>query len=192
MRLLYCSTLLALSSAALLLPSAFAETADLAALQQDAKQRISHFSGELKTALREAIQQGGLINGVQVCQEQAPIIAQKWSTDGWSIGRTSLKVRNSENAASEWQQAELERYAEQLKNGAEPSSLSYAKIINADNGGQSRYMQPIIMDSLCLACHGSNIDSQLQQAITQHYPTDLATGFSLGELRGAFVLEKQL
>lgn len=192
MRVLFCSTVLALSSAVSLLPSAFAETADLAALQQDAKQRISSFSSELKTALREAIQQGGLINGVRVCQEQAPVIAQQWSVDGWNIGRTSLKVRNSENTATEWQHAELERYVEQLKNGVAPATLSYAKIVTDDNGSRFRYMQPIMMDSLCLACHGSNIDSQLQQTITQHYPTDLATGFSLGELRGAFVLEKQL
>jgi len=63
---------------------------------------------------------------VQVCQQQAPLIAQKWSTDGWQIGRTSLKVRTSYNNADDWEQQILRDYADKLASGSAPAQLATA------------------------------------------------------------------
>lgn len=161
-------------------------------LQLQAQARIKGFSGELKAALKAAIGSGGLANGVQVCQQQAPLIAQKWSTDGWQIGRTSLKVRNSENSADDWEKQILQDYADKLAGGSAPAQLNYADVVSSANGDVFRYMQPIMLDTLCVACHGSQLAEPVKQQIQQHYPNDLATGYNPGELRGAFTLQKQL
>ncbi|GAB2909511.1 Tll0287-like domain-containing protein [Rheinheimera gaetbuli] len=188
MRYLIYPLLLSLSNLAL----ADNSPAELSKLQTDAQQRIKSFSAELKAALKAAISNGGLPNGVQVCKEQAPLIAEKWSTDGWQIGRTSLKVRNSANSADSWEQNVLQGYAAKLANGSMPAQLKHAEIVGSGSTQVFRYMQPIMLDSMCVACHGSAVAAQVQQKIQQHYPDDLATGFNPGELRGAFTLQKQL
>lgn len=188
MRCLISPLLLSLSSLAL----AENTPASLDDLQNEAQLRIKGFSGELKAALKAAIENGGLPNGVQVCQQQAPLIAEKWSTEGWQIGRTSLKVRNSGNSADNWEQKILQEYAVKLANGIPPAQLNHAEIVKNGDSQVFRYMQPIMLDTLCVACHGSQLAETVKQQVQQYYPNDMATGFTPGELRGAFTLQKQL
>lgn len=188
MRHLIYPLLLSLSGLAL----ADADTATVNALTSEAQQRIKGFSAELKAALQAAIADGGLANGVQVCKEQAPLIAETWSSDGWQIGRTSLKVRNSGNSADNWEQQILQDYAVKLANGIPPAQLNHAEIVQNGDSELFRYMQPIMLDTLCVACHGSQLAEPVKQQVQQYYPNDMATGFTPGELRGAFTLQKQL
>jgi hypothetical protein len=39
---------------------------------------------------------------------------------------------------------------------------------------------------MCTACHGKDIDSGVGEILSALYPADRATGFEVGELRGAF------
>ncbi|WP_019677413.1 Tll0287-like domain-containing protein [Arsukibacterium perlucidum] len=169
-----------------------ADSPNLSELQADAQQRIKGFSGDLKSALQAAISSGGLPDGVKVCKDQAPRIAEKWSGDGWQIGRTSLKVRNSSNQADAWEQQLLLDYMAKLTSGTKPAQLKRAEIVSNGDTEVFRYMQPIMLDTMCVACHGSQLAKPVQQQIQQHYPADLATGYSPGELRGAFTVKKQL
>jgi hypothetical protein len=41
-------------------------------------------------------------------------------------------------------------------------------------------------------CHGSNIASPIAAKINKLYPNDKATGFKLGDLRGAFSITETL
>ena len=43
---------------------------------------------------------------------------------------------------------------------------------------------------MCLTCHGTDIKADVRAELTRYYPADKATGFRLGELRGAFSLVK--
>jgi hypothetical protein len=47
-------------------------------------------------------------------------------------------------------------------------------------------MRAIPTDALCLTCHGKTLAPDLAAAIARNYPGDQATGFELGQLRGAF------
>ena len=49
-------------------------------------------------------------------------------------------------------------------------------------------MMAIEQGQVCMACHGANVAPSVKQSILKHYPSDQATGFELGELRGAFTL----
>ncbi|MBZ0308444.1 MAG: DUF3365 domain-containing protein, partial [Anaerolineae bacterium] len=45
---------------------------------------------------------------------------------------------------------------------------------------------------LCLTCHGTEIDPDIQKQIREIYTDDKATGFSTGMIRGAFTLQKDI
>ena len=150
--------------------------------------RVKQFSTELKTELISAIQSGGFEAGIDVCYSKAPKIAERLSTEGWSVARTSLKTRNQENKPDEWETDTLKQFDARFKQGEEAANL----VTISSDKKHFRLMKAIPMDQVCLACHGSSIDSSLQQKIQQYYPNDNATGFTLEDIRGAFTLQKDL
>lgn len=153
----------------------------------EAKKRIQIFSKTLKSKLKAAISEGGLSKGISVCKTAAPKIAADLSTQGWRVSRTSLKTRNRLNTPDDWERETLE-YLERIKaEGANFNALN--KMIVTKN--RFRYMQAIPTGGLCLSCHGENVSDEVNKALAEHYPNDHATGFKLGDIRGAFSLEKQ-
>jgi hypothetical protein len=54
-----------------------------------------------------------------------------------------------------------------------------------------RSMQAQSTGALCLTCHGANLAVPAQEALLQYYPDDLATGYQLGQVRGAISLSKR-
>lgn len=51
---------------------------------------------------------------------------------------------------------------------------------------------PVNSITVCLTCHGATgtQSAELRTALQREYPHDAATGYALGELRGAFSLRK--
>lgn len=158
--------------------------AQKAQLDMQAKKITNAFATELKATLMTAVAKGGLSAGVEVCQEQAPEIAKKYSSHGWQISRTSLKTRNSQNTPNIDEIAILQDFAKRLASGEPAKTVSYSNL--NPKSGEYQFMKAIPTGQLCLACHGENISNGLQGKIKTHYPKDTATGFKLGELRGAF------
>lgn len=158
-------------------------------LEAQAKQRIKLFSTKLKAALVGAIQEDGFKHAVSVCKDRAPAIAKELSNDGWTISRTSMKVRNAENTANDWEQMMLEKFDQRYKAGELASNLHMSNAnVSALENEAFKYMQAIPTDELCLACHGKSVDPSLLQHIQTNYPSDKATGFTLKDIRGAFVV----
>ncbi|MEP4891981.1 MAG: DUF3365 domain-containing protein [Aliiglaciecola sp.] len=151
-------------------------------MQNIAKQKMQQFGKQLKSELLNAIGTGGFESAVEVCQQQAPKIAAELSTNGWTLSRTSLKTRNPDNQPNEWQKEVLVNFEQQLKQGKAMDKLVFSDIKN----GQFRMMKAIPTGQLCVACHGTNISSDLREKINQHYPQDTAINFSLNDIRGAF------
>ena len=122
--------------------------------------------------------------------EAAPI-AQALSQNGWEVGRTALKVRNPNNAADQWEREQLAWFS-QLLTKAKQDNLAPKRPIETyqydSESGEFRYMMAIEQGQVCMACHGANVAPSVKQSILKHYPNDQATGFELGELRGAFTL----
>ena len=50
--------------------------------------------------------------------------------------------------------------------------------------------QPV--QPVCLTCHGKRLAGDVRTAIAEHYPDDRATGYALGDVRGAIYLRKAL
>ena len=176
----------------LLLPSP-APGYDVKALEAEAYEVIQAFTQELKAELRAGLKAGGPVKAIEVCREKAPQIARSVSAKtGWTIGRTSLKLRNPNNAPDAWEQGVLENFQLQAREGAKPGSLMFSDVIQEKGKTVFRLMKGIKTGGLCLKCHGSQLSPKLKERLVDLYPYDRATGFKAGDLRGAFTLEKQL
>lgn len=156
--------------------------------QEDAAKQIPAFAAQLLGTVRQAIADGGPGAAVQACHALAPQIASEHSRQAWQIGRTSLKVRNPDNAPDAWERRVLHDFAAAAASGTPVAQLRHAEEVD----GQYRYMQAIAVGEPCLACHGATIRTEVENAIDQYYPHDQARGYQLGELRGAFTLSRPI
>jgi hypothetical protein len=147
----------------------------------------SSLQQQLGARLKAAMQSGGPVNAIEVCQVEAPRIAAKLSAGGGPsrVWRTALKVRNPLNSPDAEALRVLQEFAQALAEG-EPAPMSEF-IVHTD--GSARYMQSIVTQEICLACHGTALPENVQAALAERYPDDQATGFSAGDLRGAFVVD---
>jgi len=158
----------------------------------DSRATIKEFATSLQGELKAAMQEGGPTQGIGVCSEAAPRIAADASDSyGGEVGRTSLKVRNPDNAPDDWEREVLQRFERLAERGANPKKLDHFEVHRTEDGGREfRYMKAIPTGEVCLTCHGTNIPASVQETIDEHYPEDEARGFEKGDIRGAFTLTR--
>lgn len=151
------------------------------------------YAAKLKGTLMGAIQAGGPEAAIAVCKVKAPAIAkEKAASTGWSIGRTALKLRNPANSPDAWERYVLLRFQDQISDGTEVKNLEHYETTTKNGERVFRYMRAIPTQAPCLICHGSNLSQNVKAKIEELYPEDRATGFSQGELRGAFTIVQPL
>ena len=168
-------------------PAVVAESADNQLLAAASGVLIKKFGKQLKSELMSAMNEGGPVNAISVCQVKAPEIARASGDDYWSIKRVTDRNRNPENLASESETAILARFADTTGNAPE---FSFEWVEGADEITY-RYYKPIFLAPLCVKCHGATdkIDPRVKDALNDKYPDDRATGYTPGDLRGMFVVE---
>lgn len=161
-----------------------------AELKLEAVRIVNKFAGILKPLLKGAIQSGGLSSAINICSNEASRIAKQLSQEtGWTIKRVSLKPRNTKNAvADSFERKILEKFDQQQIKGESPETIVYSEII----GNQFRFMKAQGVEGICLNCHGKILSDDVASALKKHYPDDSATGYSKGQIRGAFSLTKSL
>lgn len=173
--------------------SAHAQTAEQQQFEKEAQAAIKEFSASLKTALLSAMQDGGPIETVAVCKLIAPTLAAEMSKKyGMEVARTSLKIRNPDNEADEWETSVMQRFETRLASGEAIQSLTFSEKVDTDLGQQWRMMKAIPTDKVCLSCHGNKIAPPIQAKLDKYYPNDMATGFKLRDIRGAFTVSKDI
>jgi hypothetical protein len=94
-----------------------------------------------------------------------------------------------------WQKEALTQFEARLSQGEKAADIEFWQV--ADNGhGKSelRYAKAIAIQPQCLSCHGSaqDIAAQLSEKLRIEYPNDQATGYSVGQLRGAVVVTRPI
>ncbi len=155
------------------------------------KDMVKAFGGKLKGKLQAAMKSGGPIAAINVCNEQAPLIAKELSEkSGWDIHRTSLKPRATKPDA--WEKRMMEAFEKQKEKGDGFKRLFVQDIAEANGKPAFRFMQAIETKQVCLVCHGENIAPAIAAKIQELYPQDTATGFKLGDIRGAFSIVQPL
>ena len=170
-----------------------AEDSSQQAFDRDAQAAIKELATSLKSSLMAAMNDGGPAEAVSVCNLIAPSLAAEISKKyGLEIGRTSLKVRNPANEADAWETDVLQRFETRLASGEAIQKLTFKEKVDSESGSQWRMMKAIPTDKVCLSCHGKKIAEPIQARIEAHYPDDLATGFKLGDIRGAFTVKRDI
>ena len=141
---------------------------------------LAPFKRDLQEALRQGLARGPA-EAVAACQLQAPEIASTLSRDGIRLGRTSHRLRNPANAPPEWVRPLLDAYV------SSPSDRA-PRTVPLPNR-RSGYAEPILVQHLCLTCHGEVLAPDVASRIEELYPGDQAVGFRPGDLRGVFWVE---
>jgi hypothetical protein len=158
-----------------------------------ARQLAGRFGDALKKELTAGLNAGGPVAAIAVCSDKAPGIADSLAMkEGWSVRRTSLKLRNPDNAPDAWERAVLERFERDAKSGKAIDSLEVHEIVDENGQRAFRYMKAIGTPALCISCHGGSIDDAVTAALDERYPRDQARGFGVGDVRGAFSVRARL
>jgi len=159
----------------------------------NAKVAIKEFAGALQTELKTAMQAGGPVAAIAVCNVRAMPITEKIAAEkGMQLSRVSLKNRNPVNAPNDWQTTVLEAFEKQKAAGKDIAGLAWSETVNAGDGQEFRFMKAIPTGAVCLNCHGTDIAPEVNRTLADLYPEDRATGFSEGDIRGAFVVTRKV
>jgi hypothetical protein len=102
---------------------------------------------------------------------------------GIHIKQTSLKLRNPEDAPDKWEAQVLKN----MESPDYPKGKTYSEVILPNGKKVYRYMKPLYIEEPCLLCHEERekIPAYIRTYLEEHYPTDEAVGYKLGDLRGA-------
>lgn len=171
-----------------------AVAADKAALIEEGKGLMQSFGGALKAELQAAIEDKGAPYAIEVCKIRAPEIAEAVSgNSGWSVSRSSHKLRNPNNAPDAYTAVAIDDFLVRQAAGESSDTLVKAEIVE-ENGQQTfRMVKAIPTGELCLNCHGgAEVKPAVEEQLAKLYPEDQARGFSAGEMRGVFTLVKPL
>ena len=173
-------------------------SADIPEAAMESMRSIANeLTGQLGQKLKGTIASDGPVAAVSVCKEVAPAIAKNLSVQhGAQVSRIGTRVRNEKmGVPNAWQKEALADFDARLAKGEKPADLEYWKVVDIGNGSQElRYAKAIVTQQLCVTCHGKaeDIPAPLLQKIRAEYPKDQATGFSVGQLRGAVVVTRPL
>jgi hypothetical protein len=134
---------------------------------------------KLSGRLMDAMTATGPAGAIEVCQVEAKSIAiDVGKENNVMIGRTGVRLRNSNNQAPPW--------AKDLV--AQKTDIPVFAVLS---NGHAAALLPIKLQAQCLMCHGSNemLAPDVKEKLVKLYPQDQATGFAEGELRGWFWVE---
>jgi len=141
----------------------------------------------LKARVVEAMAEGPAAAAAACADEARALTAQVAAARGASVGRSSLRLRNPENAGPAWVMAWLEATGERPAEGVE----GFSRVEWTDGAPVARALAPIPVEGGCVICHGdpSGIPQSVKAALAKRYPQDAATGYRPGDLRGAIWAE---
>lgn len=145
----------------------------------------------MRQRLQSAMSTAGPEGAVTACADEAQgLTALAVQGQRARAGRSSLRLRNPSNQGPDWVQEWLREQGERPAEGVE--GLSEAHV--ADGVVVGRRILPIPVEGVCLTCHGGpdEMASGVQAIVAERYPTDQATGYAVGDLRGALWAEVRL
>ncbi len=149
---------------------------------------------KLLAVLQAEIAKSGPEGAIAVCQVQAPALARAASEQtGWSVKRVSLRNRNPKAVPDAWERAALEDFDRRAAAHEPAAKLERYEAVQEDGKTVWRYMRALPTGELCLACHGpvEQLSPAVKAKLAALYPDDRATGYRVGDIRGAMTLKKQ-
>lgn len=187
---------LSITLIAFALGATIAHSDDLSERKQAAAEVTQSFLKQLGGHLKKEMQSNGPVAAIKVCQEVAPNLANKHSLEnGWRVTRVTTKPRNPLlGLTDEWERNTLAKFEARAAKGEKYSSMVAAEVVDEAGVSYYRFMKPLAIQPVCLACHGSDeqIPDAVKAELDKRYPFDLARGYKLGELRGAVSIKQPM
>jgi hypothetical protein len=149
---------------------------------------VAHLMTTVRDVMMKHLAAGGPLQAISACADTAQVLTAKISAEhDASIRRVSEKWRNPKDMPDQYEANVLAVFAAGLAAGAEPESIEHIEFIPSGSGTLVRYMKPIIVQGMCLTCHGDtgSMKPEVSSLLKQKYPHDKATGYKVGDLRGA-------
>lgn len=188
MRFLRHIALTSLASALLLANPYESKEEEIASVIATGQKASSALLGELGGNLKKELEKGGAQGAAKFCSHSAFELTQSVAakqSQGVQIKRVSLKNRNAANTPLKDEAIVLESLE---KLHAEGVMLPEYLIKQVDADTYKFYKPMLINKEVCLKCHGTLTDAALKTELRNLYPEDKATGYKLGDLRGAVVV----
>ncbi len=166
----------------------------VSAREAAAQKAVTGFIQELISTLQKELAAGGPAGAVGVCSDLAQSIANRISRKtGWRVTRVSAKVRNPLLGMPDaWEQKVLLDFDKRVSKGEDMEKMSFSELVNEPGGKFFRYMKAVAIKQPCLACHGTEeqIAPSVQVILKERYTHDMATGYKVGDLRGAVSIKE--
>ena len=176
--------------------AALAQVESLQRMTEQARGAAQQLLKGVGGALQSELRRSGPERAILVCKYSSPEVASALSRKtGWRITRVSLKPRNpSMGAPDAWEQGVLLEFDRRAAAGEKPEALEHAEIVREAQGSYFRYMKALPVREVCLACHGpaEGIAAGTRARLEAEYPFDKATGYHVGEVRGAVTIKRPL
>ncbi len=143
----------------------------------------------LGSNLQAKMKAGGPMAAAEFCTTQAYGLTESVDTKFGKdihVKRISLKERNPANGAQDDEKAVLESLDKLQKNGV----VLPPYIVERVNNETYKFYKPLTINKqVCLKCHGDIAGNKpLAQYLGTTYPHDKATGYKMGDIRGAIVV----
>jgi len=142
----------------------------------------------LGSNMKKEMKAGGPMKALDFCSQEAYTLTEKVNKqlpEGVQVKRISSKYRNPANKP-EGDEATILEALEKLQSANVVLPKQIVEKVDADT---YKYYKPLVINKkVCLKCHGNIQNAELKRAIDEHYPTDKATHYKMGDLRGAVVV----
>jgi hypothetical protein len=162
---------------------------DSARLAQ-ARTAATDLGADLMAILTRELARGGPGAAIAVCADSAQARTTQHQQKGIVVRRVGTRVRNPLNIPDSIETVLLAAFQADLLAGRLPADTA---VLQSLPGGHTRlrYLRPLRVQEPCLTCHGpeADIPEPVRTLLAERYPSDQATGYSVGELRGAISVQ---
>ena len=161
---------------------------ELQKVVQTGKQSTKKLLKTLGSNMKKNMKAGGAMQALDFCSKEAYNLTEKVNKElpkGVSVKRITLKYRNPANEPQTDEKNVLQALAK-LKDANVILPKQVVQKVDADT---YKYYKPLLINKkVCLKCHGDIQNKKLKAEIEKRYPTDKATHYKMGDLRGAVVV----
>jgi hypothetical protein len=169
---------------------------DTARYLEESRALAKALQGQLAPLLMKEINERGPDGAVGVCTTIAPAVASELSRkNGVKVSRVSLRPRNPVLGTPDaWEQTVLAEFDRRAAAGATPDAIEFGEVVTEPAGKSWRYMKALPVMQLCTNCHGpaASLAPAVKARLQAEYPHDKATGYSVGQIRGAVTVKRPL
>ncbi len=180
--------IVSISASILLAAPAQKQNKELQEIVQTGKESSKLLLKTLGKNMKAHMKKGGPLDALNFCSNEAYSLTEsvnKKLPQGVHVKRVSLKYRSPANQPKA-DEAKVLKAMESLKDANVVLPKHFVEKV--DEKVYKFYKPLVINKGVCLKCHGDVQNKKLKNTIEQRYPNDKATGYKMGDLRGAIVV----